>query len=131
AATYLRYRFSETTRIRRQVAAIEADIEETLAAYQANTEQRRVETETAAKAYVETTRRHCLSGVTLDDIRKLAPGARMQPLRDMGVNSLLDCHAWTTGNFLALRGIGADSATRLAAACAALKRSVNQQPIPH
>lgn len=128
---YARYRFSNSARMRRQVRELRLGIEGTRLGLRNQSEERQAAVKAAGSVYIEATRKRFLASVTLDDIRKLAPGARMQPLRERGVNSLLDCHGWTAGNFMALHGIGADSGHKLAAACAALTKSVNQQPIPH
>ena len=128
---YARYRKSESARIRRQMRMIQTTIKDTLSRYQSHTDELRTATRTAATAYTDLVRKQYLRSISLDDIRKLAPGARMQPLRDLGVTSLLDCHSWGAANFARLRGIGPDSANRLAAACAALTKSANQQPIIH
>jgi hypothetical protein len=110
---------------------IQTTIEDTLSRNQSHTDELRTATRTAASAYADLIRKQYLRSISLDDIRKLAPGARMQPLRDLGVTSLLDCYSWGAANFARLRGIGPDSANRLAAACAALTKSANQQPIIH
>lgn len=130
-AAYVRYRFSETAKIRGKVGALQAELEQTLAARQATIGELQAAARTAADAYISAARNRYLAAVSLDDIRKLAPGARMQPLRDFGIRSLLDCKGWSAGHFMALKGIGEDSGSRLAAACAALTESVNRQAIPH
>jgi uncharacterized tellurite resistance protein B-like protein len=130
-AVYFRYLRSESARIRRKMRTIQTDFEDTLSQYRNHTEELLIATRTAAAGYKDLVRKHYLRSISLDDIRKLAPGARMQPLRDLGVTSLLDCHSWGVPNFARLRGIGPDSANRLAAACAFLTRSANQQPIIH
>jgi uncharacterized tellurite resistance protein B-like protein len=130
-AIYLRYRFSESARAHRQVGKLTAEIEEIVAGYDATAHEMQTATSAAATRYVEAIRKRQLAAVPLDEIRKLAPGARMQPLREVGVTSLLDCEHWTAANFMAFKGIGADSGYRLAAACATLRKSVYAEAIPH
>ncbi|MBI2517495.1 MAG: TerB N-terminal domain-containing protein [Opitutae bacterium] len=86
---------------------------------------------TAALDYLASIRRGYLQQVTVDEIRKVTPGVRLQPLKDHGVTNLLACQGWTTARLEQLRGIGPESASRIALAIVALTKSVNSQPIPH
>ena len=127
----IRYQLSETARVRRRLESFRRDFDGMVGSFQDYTQELQVATKSAAADYVAAVRKRTLQSISLDDIRKLAPGARMQPLRDFGVSTLLDCQGWNTASFQRLRGIGPDSAARLAAACTALTRSALQQPIAH
>ena len=83
----------------------------------------------AGRDYIAAVRRTYLQAVSLDEIRRVAPGVRLQPLYARGMHTLLDCQGWSAGNLLQVRGIGPDSATRIAAACGELTRVTMARPI--
>ncbi|MDB6094607.1 MAG: hypothetical protein JWM32_2169 [Verrucomicrobia bacterium] len=125
------YQTSATGIMRRKLRALGRSFDELEARIQEQILSMRTAARQAGEAYIAAMRKRYLQSVSLDDIRKLAPGARMQPLRDMGIMNLLACQGWSAPQFERLRGIGPDSATRLAAACSSLTKSAYRQPIPH
>ena len=127
----VRYQISETGRVRRRARQIVRDIQTTSQELTKFTEEVNASATTAAAGYIAAVRKQYLQSVSIEEVRKLAPGARIQPLRDRGLATLLDCQGWDAAKFHQLRGIGPDSATRIAAACAALTKSAYSQPIVH
>lgn len=131
AAVYVAYRFSRSAATNRSLRDLRRRIEGLGAAMQAEPTARSAAVQAAAQAHRNHVTRCRMAALSIDDIRRLAPGARTQPLRDHGVSSLLDCHTWDANRFVAFKGIGPDSAYKLAAACATLKKGVHEKPIPH
>lgn len=125
------YSRSETARVRRRVREILLEWEETAAACEGLEAQARAGVEAAAKAYTDQVRQGYLQSVSLDDVRKSASGARLQPLRESGVTNLLQLQGWSVGRLQQLRGIGPESAARIAYACAALTEEALKRRVPH
>lgn len=127
----IRYRRSESARARRRMREIVADFEAVQTRQKELQQAAQNAVKAAARDYVSEKRRSYLRAISLDDVRKLAPGVRLQPLYACGVNNLLDCQGWTADRFLQLHGIGPDSASRIAAACSSLTTAANKRAIPH
>lgn len=125
------YGHSEPVRARRKLQAIVDGVEDTLAGLGRVSQELQEAIAGAAADYGNEVRRSYLRAIALDDVRRLTPGVRLQPLYAQGIRNLLDCQEWNAGRLLQLRGIGADSASRIAEACQALTRQVERQPIPH
>lgn len=125
------YRFSPTFKLRRRLFTLAQGYENSLADFQAHFDRVQDLVSKAAARYLAAVRRSHLQKVPLEEIKKLASGARMQPLRDVGVSSLLDVHNWSQSEFERVHGIGPESARKLHAACAELLQEVNRRPNPH
>lgn len=125
------YGNSETARVRRQARETMADFEGALQSQQGLIEKLQTEYKTAAADYLASTRRRYLEQISVDEIRKVTPGVRLQPLKEHGVSNLLACQGWTADRLTQLRGIGPESASRIALAIVALTKSVNNQAVPH
>lgn len=126
-----RYTHSASVRARRKLHAIVGQFEETLAGQANLSQEMQAAISGAAGDYIRGVRQSYLRAISLDEVRKLAPGVRLQPLYAQGIKNILDCQGWSAGRFLQLRGIGADSASRIWSACQALTKHVERQPIPH
>lgn len=125
------YGNSETARVRRQVRDTTAAFEKELQFQKNLVEKLQTTYQTAASDYLATIRRGYLQQVSVDEIRKVTPGVRLQPLKERGVTNLLACQGWTAHRLEQLHGIGPESASRIALAIAALTKSVNTQTVPH
>jgi uncharacterized tellurite resistance protein B-like protein len=126
-----RYYVSEPARIRRKMKIIQTDLECILSDYKNYSEELKTAIILAANNYKIIIRNNYLRSISLDEIKKNAHGARIAPLRNHGISTLLDCHSWGTSDFASLHGIGPDSANSITAACAFLSKRVLQQPIIH
>lgn len=131
AAFMAAYGNSETVRVRRQVRETLAAFESVAQAQRDLLAKLRSAAEAAAGGYAAVIRRGYLQQVPVDEIRRVTPGVRLQPLKDQGVGNLLACQGWSAGKLQQLRGIGPESAYRIAQAIEALTKSVNQQAVPH
>jgi len=125
------YTSSETARVRRQVRETLTAFESVPQAQRDLLAKLRSAAEAAAGGYAAGIRRGYLQQVPIDEIRRVTPGVRLQPLKDQGVGNLLACQGWTAGKLQQLRGIGPESAYRIAQAIEALTKSVNKQAVPH
>lgn len=125
------YGNSETARVRREVREAFAGFEGALKAQVALIENLQTAFQTAVSEYLSNVRRGYMLQVSVDEIRKVTPGVRLQPLKEHGVTNLLGCQGWTAPRLQQLRGIGPESASRIALAIAALTKSVNKQPVPY
>jgi len=67
----------------------------------------------------------------VDDMKRVVPGLRVQPLKDRGINNLLLLQGWTPERLEQLPGIGRTTAVRIAAACQSLTDNVKSRPVPH
>ena len=126
-----RYYVSESARIRRKMKIIQTDLECILSDYKNYSEELKNEVIAASNNYKTIIRNNYLQSISLDEIKRNAHGARIAPLRNHGISTLLDCHSWGASDFASLHGIGPDSANRIKAACAFLSKRVLQQPIIH
>ncbi|HTB81283.1 MAG TPA: TerB N-terminal domain-containing protein [Opitutaceae bacterium] len=124
-----RYSLSECKRARRKMGNLVKRFEEVLLGQNTIVIEARTANADAAREYADEVRRTYLAAVSLDEVRKLAPGVRLQPLQAAGITRLVDCHGWNAARFQQLRGIGPDSAYRINAACEILTKTVNQRPI--
>jgi uncharacterized tellurite resistance protein B-like protein/predicted nucleic-acid-binding protein len=127
----VRYIRSDSVRARRKVRDAVNRFEEILLDQKKFSQEAQAAIAEAAQEYSKEVRRMFLQAISLDEVRKLAPGVRLQPLYASGIKSLLDCQGWNSANFRQLRGIGPDSAYRIWAACQALTKFANEQPIRH
>lgn len=125
------YGNSETVRVRRQVRGVLAAFESVLKSQSDLIIKLQADASKAAADYAAGFRQSYMQRVPLDEIRRYAPGARLQPLRDLGMTNLLACQGWTSGRLQQLRGIGPDSASRIALAITALTKAVNNVAVPH
>lgn len=125
------YGNSETARVRRRVSDTLATFEAALQAQETLIEKLQMAFRTAATTYLAEIRRGYMQQVSVEEIRKVTPGVRLQPLKDEGVSNLLGCQKWNATRLEQLHGIGPESASRIALAIAALTKSVNSQPVPH
>jgi len=125
------YYNSETARVHRRVLEIRQSIIETQQGQKDIRATLQRAAQNAAALYQEETRRGYLSAISIDEIKRVASGVRLQPLRENGITTLLACQGWTAAKLIQLRGIGPDSASRIASACAVLTAGVNRRPIPH
>jgi uncharacterized tellurite resistance protein B-like protein len=82
-----------------------------------------------AGEYIREERNLALQAISLDQIRRLAGGARMQPLVSVGVANLLDLQGWTAESLQRLRGIGPDSAYKIMSAKVTLTKDVQGRPL--
>lgn len=127
----LRYQRSDSAKARKKLRAIVAQFESILSGQKKVSQESQDAIADAAREYVKEVRRANLQDISLDEVRKLAPGVRLQALYAHGVKDLYSCQGWTAANFQQLRGIGPDSAYRIAAACQTLTNRANNLPIRH
>ena len=125
----VRYSRSDSARARRRLHSYLTQFENALNGQKAILLAMQSALADAAHTYVTEVRRSYLRAIPLDNVRKLAPGVRLQPLYARGLNTLLDCQGLSAANLLQIHGIGPDSASRISAACKALTEIANEQPI--
>ena len=83
----------------------------------------------AAQGYVQQVRLGRLRAISIDELKNHASGLRLQALKDIGLRTLADLQGWPASRLVQVRGVGPDSATRIASIVAALTQQSNQQPI--
>lgn len=86
--------------------------------------------ELAARNYVVAIQTNRLKEISVDGIKSIAPGVRLQALRSCGIYTLADLQGRSPSNLIQIRGIGQDSAIRIAAAAAILIENSNKRSIP-
>jgi hypothetical protein len=94
-------------------------------------QQRAVEARAlAGRNYVLEIQRRRLQAIPIDELKRHAPGARLQALKDFRLTTLADMQNRSANSLIQIRGIGPDSAMRIAAAVATVTELSNRQPIP-
>ncbi len=85
----------------------------------------------AAKAYVDDVRYQRLRAIGVDELKRHASGLRLQALKDAGLRDFSQLRGWNAQRLVQLKGIGPDSASRIATIVETLCHQSDQQPIPH
>lgn len=84
----------------------------------------------AAGSYVAEIQAARLRAIPIEELKRLAPGARIQALRDNGIRDLASLQGRSATSLTQIRGIGPDSASKIANAVGSLVSSTSRQPIP-
>jgi hypothetical protein len=84
-----------------------------------------------AGSYVQDVRTERLRGISLDELKKYASGARLQALKDFGIRNLADMQGWSASRLTQIRGVGPKSASLMAYAADLLTKQSNSLPVPH
>jgi uncharacterized tellurite resistance protein B-like protein len=71
-----------------------------------------------------------LRTIPIEELKSLAPGVRLQALRDHGFRNLADLVQWPESSLTRIRGIGPESAHKIHSAAAALGSRAERQPNP-
>ena len=87
-------------------------------------------TELAVKNYVNRVRASRLRAISVEELKNLAPGVRLTALRSSGISNLADLQGRSANSLLQIKGIGPDSASRIASAAARVIDAMNRHPIP-
>lgn len=94
-------------------------------------QQARAAVAAAAKSYVEDVRHQRLAAIGVDELKRHASGLRLQALKDAGLHSLAHIRKWDYQRLIQLKGVGPDSASRIATLVATLCHQSDNKPIPH
>ena len=84
-----------------------------------------------AGSYIQEVRLDRLRSIPIDELKRHAPGARLQALKDNGIRNLADIRGWSFNRLTQVRGVGPKSAGLIAHAANALAAKSDAQPIPH
>ncbi len=84
-----------------------------------------------ARDYVSAIHDEWLRAVPVDEIRKHAPGVRLQPLEGYGVTNVAALQSWSFDRLRSVYGIGSVSARGIVDAAQAIAASVRQSPVPY
>lgn len=90
----------------------------------------KAEVSAAAREYAQDVRRQRISALTLDDVRRLAPGVRLQPLRERNLVGVQDLLPLGSSRLQSIPGIGAATAERVFAAVRTLVAQADSLPVP-
>lgn len=71
-----------------------------------------------------------LRSIEVEELKRHASGLRLQALKDAGLKTLADLQSWPASRLTQLRGLGPESAARIANVAGALIAQTNQRPIP-
>lgn len=93
---------------------------------QSSTGQSRV-----SQAYITEVRQLRLRAIKVEEMKRHASGLRLSALRNAGIDDLSQMQGWGAQRLMQIKGIGPDSARRIASLVSTLSEQVNQQPIPH
>lgn len=94
-------------------------------------QQTRAAVTRASKAYVDDVRYQRLRAISVDELKRHASGLRLQALKDAGLRDFSQLRGWNYQKLMQLKGIGPDSASRIATIVETLCHQSDQQPIPH
>lgn len=83
------------------------------------------------QAYSEEVRNLRLRAIKIDELKRHAAGLRLAALKNAGINDLSQMRGWGAQRLMQVRGIGPDSAHRIASIVDSIIRQSDQQPIPH
>ena len=128
---FLCYQASEAAKLRRRLRAIMADFHGTVEAQQKVLATSQATAKDAARAYLSEILQKRLASVSIDEVKTVVSGARLQPLKEHGITNLLQCQGWNAARLISLRGIGPDSAAKIEVAINTLTKRVGAQEIPH
>ncbi|HVU15825.1 MAG TPA: TerB N-terminal domain-containing protein [Candidatus Didemnitutus sp.] len=128
---WMRYQRSTIGKLRRQIEAAFVEASELLDEMKALAAKGLADVQESAEKYTEAIHKGFLQGIPLEALKRFAPGARLQPLRERGITNALMCQGWDANRLIQLRGIGPDSASRIAFAIQAVTKAINEQPVPH
>lgn len=85
----------------------------------------------ATQAFTGEVRHLRLRAIKVEELKRHASGLRLTALRNAGIDNLSQVEGWSAQRFMQVRGVGPDSAHRMASLVESISRQSNQQPIPH
>ena len=85
----------------------------------------------AAQSFAREVRRLRLKAIKVEELKRHASGLRLSALRNVGIEDLSQMEGWGPQRLMQIRGIGPDSAHRIASIVDSLCRQSNEQPIPY
>lgn len=85
----------------------------------------------AAQIYASEVRHLRLKAIKVEELKCHASGLRLSALRSAGIDNLSQLEGWGSQRFMQVRGIGPDSAHRMASLVESISHQSNQLPIPH
>ncbi|MDE2107221.1 MAG: hypothetical protein KGL39_59035, partial [Patescibacteria group bacterium] len=85
----------------------------------------------AAQSFAREVRRFRLKAIKVEELKRHASGLRLSALRNIGIEDLSQMEGWGSQRLMQIRGIGPDSAHRIASIVDSLCRQSNEQPIPY
>lgn len=85
----------------------------------------------AAQVFAGEVRHLRLRAIKIEELKRYASGLRLTALRNAGIDNLSQMEGWGAQRFMQVRGVGPDSAHRMASLVESISRQSNQQPIPH
>jgi tellurite resistance protein len=88
------------------------------------------ETKTA-QAFAADVRNLRLKAIKVEELKRHASGLRLSALRNAGIDDFSQMQGWSAQRLMQVKGIGPDSAHRIASLVDSISRQSNQQPIPH
>lgn len=131
AGTFLAYRFSSASKVKKRMQEALSPFEEL------DTESRRLrqslqnEIELSSSQYIQGVNAARLKAIPLDELKKHATGMRLQALKDVGVGSVADLQGWNEYRVSQVRGVGPKSASAIVLAVSRITAATKAVPIDH
>lgn len=131
AGTFLAYRFSSASKVKKRMQEIFSPFDELDAESRRLRQSLQNEIELSSGQYIQGVHAARLKAIPLDELKKYATGMRLQALKDVGVWSVADLQGWNEYRLSQVRGIGPKSASAIIQAVSRITAMTKAVPINH
>jgi uncharacterized tellurite resistance protein B-like protein len=131
AGTFLAYRFSSASKVKKRMQEVLSPFEKLDAESRRLRQTLESDIELATSQYIQGVHAARLKAIPLDDVKKHATGIRLQALKDFGIRSVADLQGWNEYRVSQVRGVGPKSASAIVHAVARITTATRVIPIDH
>lgn len=131
AGTFLAYRFSSASKVKKRMQEALSPFEELDAESGRLRQSLQNEIELSSSQYIQGVNAARLKAIPLDELKKHATGMRLQALKDFGIRSVADLQGWNEYRVSQVRGVGPKSASAIVQAVSRITAVTKAVPIGH
>lgn len=129
--TFLAYRFSSASKVKKRMQEVLSPFEELDAESRRLRQNLQNEIELSSSQYIQGVHAARLKAIPLDELKKYATGMRLQALKDVGIWSVADLQGWNEYRVSQVRGVGPKSASAIVQAVSRITAMTKAVQINH